>query len=198
MTIDLVLASGSLSRRRSLENAGLRIEIIKPNVDEPAYKAQMRARSDPLSEQAMYLAELKAVKVSHKTDRLVLAGDQMLNLNGKGLDKPPDLKVAKQHLQQLSGQTHILETAIVIAHNGEVIWRHLSRPRLTVRSLSDAFIEHYIEACGDALCQTVGAYMLEGRGIQLFEKIEGDFFAILGLPLLPLLDYLRTRGVIAG
>ena len=100
------------------------------------------------------------------------------------------------HLMKLSGKAHRLETAIVVAENGIPIWRHLLRPKLTVRTLSDEFIDDYLSTCGDALLSTVGAYQLEGRGAQIFTEIEGDYFSILGLPLLPLLDYLRVRGVL--
>ena len=103
---------------------------------------------------------------------------------------------ARSHLERLSGKTHTLETAIIVAENGEPVWRHLARPKLTVRPLSDAFIDAYLDRCGEALLSTVGAYQLESMGAQIFTRIEGDYFTILGLPLLPLLDYLRVRGVL--
>ena len=146
----------------------------------------------------MRLAEMKAIKVSQTMAGLVIGGDQMLNLDEQAFDKPADLDEARDHLRRLSGKSHRLETAIVIAENGEPVWRHLARPKLTVRPLNEAFIEGYVEACGDALLETVGAYQLEGRGAQLFSAIDGDYFSILGLPLLPLLDYFRTRGVITS
>lgn len=146
----------------------------------------------------MRLAELKAIKVSASNPGFVIGGDQMLNLEGEAFDKPKDLEGARGHLRKLSGKAHTLETALVIAENGVPIWRHLARPKLTVRTLSEGFIDDYVEACGEALLSTVGAYQLEGRGAQLFTAIEGDYFSILGLPLLPLLDYFRTRGVLAS
>lgn len=192
----VILASGSESRRSLLANAGVTAEAVRPNVDEDAAKATFRARGMRVSDQAMQLAELKAVKVSQRREGLVIGGDQMLNLDGEPIDKPKDMTEAASHLRRFSGKTHRLETAIVIAENGEPVWRHLAAPKLTVRPLSEAFIASYLEASGPGLLKTVGAYMLEDLGAQLFTRIEGDYFTILGLPLLPLLDYLRTRGVL--
>lgn len=192
----VILASGSASRRALLANAGVEAEAVRPNVDEDSAKASMRAEGLPVRDQAMALAELKARRVSSREDGLVIGGDQMLALGETAFDKPADLSAARGHLRALSGKTHTLETALVVYENGESVWRHLARPRLTMRPLSEAFIEAYVTACGDALLQTVGGYQLEGRGSQLFTQIEGDYFSILGLPLLPLLDYLRLRGVI--
>jgi len=194
---DIVLASGSASRRALLAGAGIDAIPVKPNVDEDAAKAGMRAEKISVRDQAMQLAELKAIKVSRTMPGLVVGGDQMLNLDGEAFDKPVDLEAAKAHLRKLSAKSHHLETAIVVAENGTPVWRHLARPKLTVRILTDVFIDAYVEACGEALLSTVGAYQLEGRGSQLFTRIEGDYFSILGLPLLPLLDYFRVRGVIA-
>jgi len=154
----------------------------------------MRAEGMSVRDQAMQLAELKAIKVSARTPGLVIGGDQMLSLENEAFDKPADLDAARDHLRKLSGKTHTLETAIVVCENGTPVWRHLARPKLTVRELSDAFIDSYVDRAGEALLSTVGAYQLEGLGAQLFTKIEGDYFSILGLPLLPLLDYFRTRG----
>lgn len=193
---DVILASGSASRRALLSGAGVEAISIKPNVDEDAAKAAMRADGMSVRDQAMQLAEMKAVKVSRANSGLVIGGDQMLNLDGEAFDKPANLDAAKDHLRKLSGRSHHLETAIVIAENGEPVWRHLARPKLTIRTLSNDFINAYVDQCGDALLSTVGAYQLESRGAQIFTRIEGDYFSILGLPLLPLLDYLRVRGVL--
>ncbi|MFN3213297.1 MAG: Maf family protein [Henriciella sp.] len=193
---EIVLASGSASRRALLAGAGVEARSFKPNVDEETAKQAMRADGMNVRDQAMQLAEMKAVKVSRSEPGLVIGGDQMLNLDGAAFDKPADLAAAADHLRKLSGKSHTLETAIVIAENGEPIWRHLARPNLTVRTLSDDFIDTYIESCGDALLTTVGAYQLESMGAQIFSKIEGDYFSILGLPLLPLLDYFRVRGLL--
>lgn len=192
----IILASGSASRRSLLANAGIEATSIKPNVDEDAAKVAFRAEGMRVSDQAMRLAELKAVKVSRNHSGLVIGGDQMLNVDGQPLDKPADMAEARHHLRRLSGKTHRLETAIVIAENGEPVWRHLTSPKLSVRMLDEAFIDHYLKAAGPVILNTVGAYQLEGIGAQLFNRIEGDYFSILGLPLLPLLDYLRVRGVI--
>lgn len=195
--MSLILASGSASRRALLANAGVAAEAIRPNVDEDSAKAAFRKEGMAVRDQAMALAELKAQRVSMRAPGLVIGGDQMLALGETAFDKPADLEGAKAHLRALSGKTHTLETALVIYENGESVWRHLARPRLTMRPLGDAFINRYVEQCGDSLLKTVGAYQLEGLGSQLFTSIEGDYFSILGLPLLPLLDYLRVRGVIA-
>ncbi|MEM7458565.1 MAG: Maf family protein [Pseudomonadota bacterium] len=194
--VNIILASGSASRRSLLAGAGVQAQAIQPNVDEDAAKQSMRRDGLSVSNQAMQLAEMKAVKVSSQVQGLVIGGDQMLNLEGDAFDKPINLDGAVKHLKKLSGKTHTLETAIVIAEDGVPIWRHLARPHLTVRTLSDAFIKTYIQSCGPPLLTTVGAYQLEGLGAQLFSKIEGDYFSILGLPLLPLLDYLRIRNVL--
>ncbi|HCE24312.1 MAG TPA: septum formation protein Maf [Hyphomonas sp.] len=196
MSQRIILASGSQSRRAVLTAAGIEADTIKPNVDEDAAKASFRASDMKVRDQAMQLAELKSVKISMREPGLVIGCDQMLSLDGEAFDKPVDLADARNHLVKLSGKAHTLETAIVIREEGKPVWRHLARPKLTVRPLSDAFIDTYVEAVGEPLLSTVGAYQLEGLGAQLFTRIDGDYFSILGLPLLPLLDYLRTRGVL--
>lgn len=193
----VILASGSASRRALLAGAGVEAEAIKPLIDEAAYRDGMRAEGMSIRDQAMRLAELKALKISERHGGLVIGGDQMLALGEHAFDKPADLAGARAHLEALSGKAHTLETAIVVAEAGQIVWRHLARPKLTMRTLSDVFITDYVDRVGEPLLATVGAYQLEGLGSQLFTKIEGDYFSILGLPLLPLLDYLRTRGVIA-
>ncbi|MEH6693539.1 MAG: Maf family protein [Hyphomonas sp.] len=198
MSLALTLASGSASRRALLAGAGVEAASIKPNVDEDSAKAAMRAQGMSVRDQAMQLAELKAIKVSNRTEGLVIGGDQMLSLDREAFDKPVDLEAARDHLRKLSGKSHTLETAIVICENGTPVWRHLARPKLTMRPLSDAFIDAYVDRVGEPLLSTVGAYQLEGLGAQLFNQIEGDYFSILGLPLLPLLDYLRIRGALTA
>lgn len=194
--VEIILASGSESRRALLAGAGVEARIVKPNVDEDTARAAMRSEGVSVRDQAMQLAEMKALKVSQREPGLVIGGDQMLNLEGTAFDKPEDLDGARQHLRMLSGKAHYLETAIVVFENGRCVWRHLARPRLTVRTLSESFIEDYVAGAGPGLLDTVGAYKLEGLGAQIFAHIEGDYFSILGLPLLPLLDYLRVRDVL--
>lgn len=196
MDLEITLASGSQSRRTLLANAGIRADSINPMLDEDMAKTSMRSEGLSVADQAMRLAELKALKVSDLRRGLVIGGDQMLALGNRAFDKPVDINAARMHLNALSGAEHTLETAIVVAENGQIVWRHLARPRLTMRALSDDFISSYLQMVGTDILKTVGGYQLESIGSQLFEKIEGDYFSILGLPLLPLLDYLRTRQVI--
>ncbi len=196
MSLAITLASTSKSRRELLAAAGVEAESVAPNVDEESFRNTMRANGLPVRDQAMQLAELKAMRVSAKRPGLVIGGDQMLALGDQAFDKPADLEAAKNHLRQLSGKSHTLETAIVVCEDGAPVWRHLARPKLTLRPLTEDFIETYVSACGETLLSTVGAYQLEGLGAQLFTRIEGDYFSILGLPLLPLLDYLRIRKVL--
>ena len=196
MSLDIILASGSASRKALLAGAGVEAETVKPLVDEESAKAAMRAEGVSIRDQAIALAELKALKVSSQRPGLVIGGDQMLALGERAFDKPADLASARGHLEALSGQSHRLETAIVIAEGGAIVWKHLARPKLTMRALSEGFISSYLERTGEDVLSTVGGYKLEGLGSQLFTEIEGDYFSILGLPLLPLLDYLRMRGVL--
>ncbi len=196
MSLAVILASTSQSRQAVLAAAGVEAAAMAPNIDEAAFRDSMRAAQLPVREQAMQLAELKAMRVSAKQPGLVIGGDQMLALGDEAFDKPADMAGAKAHLRRLSGKSHTLETAIVVCEDGAPVWRHLARPRLTMRPLSEDFIDAYTARCGESLLSTVGAYQLEGLGAQLFTRIEGDYFSILGLPLLPLLDYLRIRKVL--
>jgi septum formation protein len=196
MSLKVILASGSASRRALLAASGVAADAVAPNVDEESFRNALRAENVSVRDQAMQLAELKAVRVSQSRAGLVIGGDQMLALGNEAFDKPRNLAEARSHLARLSGKSHTLETAIVVCEEGRPVWRHLARPKLTMRPLSPEFIDTYVNACGDSLLSTVGAYQLEGLGAQLFSQIEGDYFSILGLPLLPLLDYLRTRKVL--
>lgn len=196
MSTSVILASGSASRCALLSGAGVKAEAVKPLIDEEGIRGGMRADGISIRDQAMRLAELKALKISDRQQGLVIGGDQMLALGERAFDKPADMAGAQAHLKALSGQTHTLETAIAIAENGEIVWKHLARPRLTMRVLSDQYIDKYLTCVGEDVLSTVGAYQLESLGSQLFTSIEGDYFSILGLPLLPLLDYLRIRGVL--
>lgn len=194
----LVLASTSASRRRMLTEAGVPHEALAPNVDEAEVKAALQAEGASPRAVADALAETKAVKISRKVpDALVLGADQVLALDdGTTLDKPENLEQAADHLRRLRGRDHRLISAAVIAHGGAPVWRLVDTATLSVRNFSDEFLDDYLQTEGEALLTSVGAYRLEGLGAQLFSRIRGDYFTILGLPLLAVLDYLRLRGVI--
>jgi septum formation protein len=194
----LLLASESAARRAMLHAAGVAHDAMAAGVDEESAKAALCADGISPRDLADALAELKAMRVSRRVPgALVLGGDQTLALeDGTLFDKPADRAGAAEQLRQLSGRTHILHSAAVIAEAGRPIWRHVDRAKLTMRVLSDAFIESYLDLEYDHVRFCVGTYRIEGPGAQLFARIEGNHFTILGLPLLPLLDYLRVRGVI--
>ncbi|WP_176596980.1 MULTISPECIES: Maf family protein [Sphingobium] len=196
----IVLASQSASRRALLEAAQVPFEALSPGVDEEAAKEALRAAGLDARQLADALAELKALRVSRRVPGgLVLGCDQTLSLDdGAMVDKAVDRADAERILKRLSGRVHHLHSAAVIALNGEPIWRHIERVRMTVRSLSDAFIASYLDADWEECRWCVGCYRIEGPGAQLFAKVEGSQFAIQGLPLLPLLDFLRVRGVLAS
>lgn len=191
----LVLASTSAARQHVMRQAGLVFEAIAPDVDEDAAKLRMREDNMAPREQAAALAALKAVSVSERRKGLVIGGDQMLALEHEAFDKPKSVMEARAQLQRLRGRTHELATALVAAKDGAVIWRHTETPRLKMRAFSDTFLEGYLREAGEDVLRSVGAYQVEGLGAQLFERIEGDHFAILGLPLLPLLAFLREQGL---
>lgn len=195
--MSLVLASASASRRRMLEAAGLTFEIDPPRTDEEAAKASLRAAGLKPRDQADALAELKALSVSRRRPGFVIGADQMLAIEGDVLDKPKDMEEARAHLRRMRGKTHELLTAAVVAREGAIIWRHVDTPRLLMREFSDDFVEDYLTSAGPAVLASVGAYQLEGLGAQLFARVEGDFFSVLGLPLLPLLAFLREHGIVA-
>jgi septum formation protein len=190
----LVLASASTARARLLAEAGIVVQRQAAAVDEEAMKAALKAEGATPSQVAETLAELKAQRVSKKhPDALVIGADQMLSCNEVWFDKPPDRDHAVAQLRALSGKTHTLWTAVCVVRGSSRLWHHNAEARLTMRSLSDAFIESYLAAAGPEIYHSVGAYQLEGLGAQLFARVEGDFFTILGLPLLPLLDFLRQN-----
>jgi septum formation protein len=192
---DLILASGSATRAAMLRAAGLDFQIERPSVDEEAVKASLRAEGLAPREQADALAELKAIAVSRRSRAFVIGADQILACDGEAFDKPKDREAARAHLLRLRGKPHVLITAAVIARDGAPIWRRIETPRLTMRNFTDAFADDYLDAIGADAFSSVGAYQLEGRGAQLFETIEGDYFSILGLPLLAVLAFLRTHGI---
>jgi septum formation protein len=193
--VTLVLASASAARRQILAAAGLAFEVETPRLDEKAAKASLRDQGLQPRNQALRLAELKALSVARASADLVIGADQMLALAGEVFDKPNDAGEAREHLLRLRGNTHELITAAVIAREGVVVWRHVDRPQLTMRAFSEAFLDLYLQRAGEVVLRSVGGYQLEGLGAQLFERVEGDYFSVLGLPLLPLLAFLREQGV---
>ena len=198
-TSPLVLASASSARRAVLEAAGLSFTAEAAYIDETAIKHGAKAEGVAAGETALILSELKAQRVSRRhPDALVIGCDQLLVCDGQWFDKPVDLMAASEQLIALRGKMHILETALVCMKNEQIIWHHVARPRLTMRPFSDEFLETYLALEGDAVLSSVGAYRLEGLGVQLFDAIEGEHSAILGLPLLPLLGFLRQNGVLVA
>ncbi|MDB5396315.1 MAG: septum formation protein Maf [Rhodospirillales bacterium] len=198
MTPSIVLASGSATRRAILEAAGLSVIIDRPDVDENRVKRDYRARNLSASETAEALAVAKAGQVVPRhPGSIILGADQMLECDGAWFDKPSDRAEAIQQISRLAGRTHSLLSAIVALRDGAVIWRTVESAELTMRPLSRTFIESYLDIVGDQVLNAVGGYQIEGRGIQLFSEIRGDHFTILGMPLLPLLAFLRDEGVVA-
>jgi len=189
----LILASGSAARAMLLRQAGVPFEAVRPPLDEEAEKQRLRAAGLPPEQQALALSEAKARSVSAVyPDRLVLGCDQMLALAGEAFDKPLDRADAAAHLRRLRGRPHTLLTGAALVRGAETLWRCLDRPQLHMRAFSDAFLERYLDEVGERATHSVGAYQLEGLGVQLFEQVEGDWFSVLGLPLLPLLQALRS------
>ncbi len=196
---ELLLASGSPFRRQLLENAGLSFRVERSTIDERTVEKTLEGSNADPETVAEVLAEAKAVEVSERfPDTLVIGADQTLSLGDEVFHKPADMEGARRHLLKLSGRTHQLNSAVVLARAGEVIWRHVGVARLTMRVLDPAFVGRHLANVGEKALSSVGAYQIEGEGIQLFEKIEGDTFTIVGLPLLPLLQELRALGVIDG
>jgi septum formation protein len=166
-------------------------------LDEAAIKAAGRQAGSAVEDVAMALAEAKATADDHGT-ALVVGADQILDCDGSWFDKPTSIDGAAAHLRALSGRTHRLVSAVCVAGRGDVRWRHVESPRMTMRRLDDGFIDDYLARAGPSVLDSVGAYRLESLGAQLFERIEGDYFTILGLPLLPLLAFLRDAGAVDG
>lgn len=199
MTRTIILASGSPYRKKMLEDAGVDFTVVRPDIDERAVEEAVAASGMTPDDLAQILAEAKAVDVSQNNPgALVIGSDQTLSMNSEMFHKPDDMEEARRRLLKLAGRTHQLNSAVVIALDGEAIWRHVSIAQMTMRALDPAFVGRHLSAVGDAALSSVGGYQIEGRGIQLFEKIEGDHFTIVGLPLLPLLDKLRELKAIDG
>lgn len=199
MSDAIVLASGSPFRRKMLEDAGLEIEVEKPQIDERAVEAAVANSGVGPEDLALILAEAKALEVSQdRPGALVIGTDQTLSLGDEVLHKPRDMEEARRRLLALSGRTHQLNSAVVLMRDGEVLWRHVGIARLTMRELDPGFIGRHLSHVGEKALSSVGAYQIEGEGIQLFEMIEGDHFTIVGMPLLPLLAKLREMQAIDG
>jgi septum formation protein len=195
----LILASTSSARRMMLSNAGVDCEALSPMVDEVSIKQSLLSHNLCARDIADALAEAKAVKVSSKFPQaFVIGADQTLECaGGSMLDKPESPANAIAQLTQMAGGTHKLYSAVVVAERGEPVWRFVATSRMTVRPLSDAFISDYVETHWDAIRYCVGCYQVEGAGAQLFSQIQGSHFDIMGLPLLPLLSFLREKGHLA-
>jgi septum formation protein len=192
----LVLASSSAVRRKLLEAAGIPVEVRPASLDERAIEAS--APSNNPSTVAALLARAKALQVAKDgPGRLVVGADQTLALGARRFDKPANRAAARAQLQALAGQTHELHAAVAVTRAEDVLFEHVAVARLTMRPLSDVVLDRYLDAAGAAVTASVGGYQLEALGVHLFERIEGDHFTILGLPLLPLLAYLRTEGSLA-
>ena len=197
MAEKIILASGSPYRKAMLVDAGLDIEAVPADVDERALEAPLKGVSP--EDVASILAEAKATEISERRPgALVLGCDQTLSLGDEIFHKPADMEGARRHLLALSGQTHQLNSAAVLCRNGAVLWRHVGIASLTMRKLDPAFIGRHLARVGAKALSSVGAYQIEGEGIQLFDRIEGDYFTIVGLPLLPALKELRALGAIDG
>lgn len=197
MTVPLVLASSSPFRRMLMENAGLAFESRAAEIDEREIEAGLEGASP--DQVALTLAKAKALEVTgHFPGALVIGSDQTMSLGSRVYHKPKTLAEAKENLLSLSSKTHRLNSAIAFARDGEIVWEHVAHADLTVRGLSETFVDRYLSRVGEKVYGSVGAYQLEGEGIQLFSRIEGDYFTILGLPMLPLLEKLRDLGAIDG
>lgn len=194
----LVLASASASRANLLCAAGISFEQKPSRVDEDALKEAMRAEGADAGDTALALAELKARRISTQSpEAYVIGADQLLDCGGVWFDKPKDRADAAAHLHALSGKKHELATAVCVMREGATLWTHIAKPALHMRALSDEAITGYLDAAGDRILSSVGAYQLEGLGVNLFSRIEGDWFSILGLPMLPLTAFLRDTKVLS-
>jgi septum formation protein len=193
----IVLASGSVARQRLLRAAGVPFVVDVAQIDEAAVIESLTAEKAPARDVADLLAELKAVKVSVRHPQaFVIGADQVLSVGAALFQKPGTIAGAREQLRQLKGRTHVLSSAVSVAREGSVIWRTVAEARLTMRDFSDPFVDAYLAGAGEDILGSVGAYHVEGLGIQLFSRIEGDTFTILGLPLVPLLDFLRLHGML--
>lgn len=199
MTSRILLASASRFRKALLDNAGIAVEAVPAEIDERAVEEAVDRTGVTPADIAQILAEAKATEVSERyPDAWVVGSDQVLSLDGELLHKAADMGEARRRLLKLSGHTHVLDTGVVLARAGKAVWRHVSTARMTMRPLTPEFVGRYLSQAGSGVLASVGAYQIEGPGIQLFERIEGDHFTIVGLPMLPLLEALRAHGAIDG
>lgn len=195
--MSLILASGSATRAAMLTTAGLVFRRESPDVDERAVEEPLTNSGVGPEDVASILAEVKALDVAARfPDDLVIGADQTMALDDERFHKPADMDAARRQLLRIAGKTHQLHSAVVVARGAEVLFRHVSSATLTMRAFTPAFVGHYLSVVGQRALSSVGAYQVEGYGIQLFDDIEGDHFTILGLPLLPLLGFLRQEKVI--
>ncbi len=191
--LTFILASASPTRRRVLENAGLIFQVDPAEIDERAAEKPLADAGAGADDLALALAMVKAAEVSERhPGQYVLGADQILDMDGERLNKPADMDAARRQLLAMSGRSHRLITAAAVARDGEQIWSHVDTVTMTMRDLTPAEVGRYLAAVGEPALSSVGAYQIEGRGIQLFEKIDGDFFTVLGLPILPFLAFLRS------
>jgi septum formation protein len=198
--VELLLASASPARRTLLEAAGVPFRVVLANVDEAALKRSLVADGSPrvpaAIAESLAAAKARTASSAYRTS-LVIGADQVLALEDEPFDKPGDLVTARAQLERLRGRAHWLFSAVALAQEGKVVWSMVDRATLTMRNFSDGFLDAYLAEAGPRLCRIVGCYEIEGRGVQLFQRVEGDHFTIVGLPLVPLLAELRARGVIA-
>ncbi|RCK40834.1 Maf family protein [Thalassospira xiamenensis] len=193
----LILASSSKARHSMLRNSGVDCEAIASMIDEDGYKQSMKAEGASAAEAAETLAEMKALRMyRQQPDGIVIAADQMLECNGIWFDKPRDRDNTRAQLLALRGKTHQLVSAAVIYKEGSRIWGTIDTAHLTMRNFTDEWLEDYLDAAGNDIYDCVGGYQLEGIGAQLFSEVRGDYFTVLGLPLLPLIGFLRDHGIL--
>jgi len=199
MTAPIILASGSEIRRRLLENAGVPVEVVVPRVDEQSVTDALISEGAPPRDVADALADLKARRVAERRpEALVIGCDQVLDIDGRLLSKPASPEEARAQLAALNGRRHRLHSAAVVHEDGRAVWRHVGEVRLTMRACSEAYLDDYLARNWNSVRTAVGAYKLEEEGARLFSRIEGDYFSVLGLPLLELLSWLTLRGRVPG
>jgi len=198
MAAEIVLASGSQARAAMLRAAGVPFRVVKAAVDEEALRDALLAEEVTPRDLSDALAEMKALRVSARTPGVVIGSDQILALGGEVFTKQPDREAARTALVKLRGQRHSLFSAAVICEDGKPVWRHVSEVKLMMRMFSDDYLDEYLDRNWPEVSGAVGCYHYEGEGVRLFTQVTGDYHTILGMPLLPLLNYLTTRGLIAG